>query len=335
MHAMVENVYETRAPNGSPVCIPAVVDERDDVYRDLQTDAQIKAYYRANGYVVVRGLIPRELCGEVLESFEKEVKPYSGYIYRQATANPEKHVFTDHGYVRNSILNVQDLNSSLFPEFKRMGLAAITHERLQRKAAVLLGEPGKLVQSMFFEGNSATWPHQDTYYLDSERLGAMTGAWIAVEDIAPGAGRFFVYPGSHKIDMDKNGGNFDIAFNHDRYKKLVVDIIDAHALPIHAPALSAGDVLFWSAKTIHGSLETTQPERSRASLTAHLIPGSHRFMQFQTRVKPLRLSPVNGMQVHQPKPQDRLMNRIVLGLETRFPRAYQTAKKLAVKAVTR
>jgi hypothetical protein len=47
--------------------------------------------------------------------------------------------------------------------------------------------PGKLVQSMYFEGNPATWAHQDTYYLDSEHTGAMTAAWFAVEDIKPGA----------------------------------------------------------------------------------------------------------------------------------------------------
>jgi phytanoyl-CoA hydroxylase len=34
----------------------------------------------------------------------------------------------------------------------------------------------------------------------------MTAAWIAVEDIDEGAGRFFIYPGSHRIDLEKNSG---------------------------------------------------------------------------------------------------------------------------------
>ena len=46
---------------------------------------------------------------------------------------------------------------------------------------------------MLFEGNPTTWPHQDTYYLDSERIGGMTAAWIAVEDIKPGAGKARIY----------------------------------------------------------------------------------------------------------------------------------------------
>ena len=50
---------------------------------------------------------------------------------------------------------------------------------------------------MYFDGNPVTWPHQDIYYLDAEEIGRMTSAWVAVEDIAPDAGRFFVYPKSH------------------------------------------------------------------------------------------------------------------------------------------
>jgi ectoine hydroxylase-related dioxygenase (phytanoyl-CoA dioxygenase family) len=46
------------------------------------------------------------------------------------------------------------------------------------------------------KGNPETWAHQDTYCLDAEELGRMTAAWIALEDSHPGAGRFYVYPGS-------------------------------------------------------------------------------------------------------------------------------------------
>src|SRR5262249_6961195 len=155
----------------------------------------------------------------------------------------------------------------------------------------------KVVQSMYFEGNPTTWAHQDTYYLDSADIGRMTAAWIAVEDIKPGAGRFFVYPGSHKIDVARNGGDFDIAFNHDRYKQLVVDLIRRLKLRCHAPALRKGDVLFWAAKTIHGSLETRQPQHSRSSITAHMIPASTDFLQYQTRRRQLRLRVFDGVLV--------------------------------------
>jgi phytanoyl-CoA hydroxylase len=42
----------------------------------------------------VRGLLPRGLCDRATISFEAEVKPFGGFIYRQASANPERHIFT-------------------------------------------------------------------------------------------------------------------------------------------------------------------------------------------------------------------------------------------------
>lgn len=163
----------------------------------------------------------------------------------------------------------------------------------------------------------------------------MTAAWFAMEDIAPGAGRFFVYPKSHLIDMEKNGGNFDIAFNHARYKKLVIDVIRRHGLECRAPALHKGDALFWAAKTIHGSLRTTQPERSRSSITTHYIPDSSRFLQFQSRIRGLSLHSIGGMRVHKPKDLSRPTRRAVFWVETTFPKSFQLAKKVAIKTLTR
>jgi phytanoyl-CoA hydroxylase len=267
--------------------------------------------------------------------FDDEVKPFGGYIYRQASANPERHVLTEHGYMLNSILNVHAVDPRHFPTFRRCGTDLITVAAMQEAVRAILGEPGKIVQSMYFEGNPATWAHQDTYYLDSEKLGLMVGAWIALEDIAPGAGRFFIYPRSHLVDLGLNRGSLSIASNHVGYKQLVLDAIREHGLECRAPALNKGDVLFWSSKTIHGSMSTTQPERSRSSVTAHYIPVSTRFMQYQTRIKPLNISTINGMQVHTPKDLARPVQRLVMGLETRFPTAFTSLKRAAVRVVTR
>jgi len=319
---------------GRKIKIPATAAE-DNTYFTVEQKDEIRRYYEENGYVVVRGLIPRALCGEAMRRFQAEVKPYQGFIYRQTTANPEKHVFTTHGFMLNPILNVQSLDRRKFPRFRETALEVITHANARAVAAALLGEPGKLVQSMYFEGNPSTWAHQDTYYLDAERIGGMTAAWFAVEDIAPGAGRFYVYPKSHLVDMQKNGGNFDVAFNHERYKKLVVDVIQRHGLKCRAPALQQGDVLFWHSKTMHGSLATTQPRHSRSSFTAHYIPDSSRFLQFQSRIRGLALSKIGGIRVHSPKDLNRASRRMMFWVETTFPGAFQAAKKLAIKAVTR
>src|SRR3989442_13798245 len=130
----------------------------------------------------------------------------------------------------NSILNIQDLPMTRFGNFREKGLALLTHPRLQTIVAAILREPGKLVQSMYFEGNPITWPHQDTYYLDAAELGRMTAGWGAGGEIHPGAGRFFIFPGSHKINMVTNRQEFDTAFHPDRSKSLRLTGIREHKL---------------------------------------------------------------------------------------------------------
>ncbi len=320
-------------PTGCTIKIPTTAAE-DSPYFTIKQRDEIRRYYSENGYVVVRHLVPREQCNAALLWFEEEVKPFKGFIYRQTTANPERHVFTEHGFMLNPILNVQSLDRRRFPRFRALGLTILTDPNTQAVVREILGEPGKLVQSMYFQGNPATWAHQDTYYLDAEQIGRMTAGWFAMEDIAPGAGRFFIYPRSHLINMEKNGGDFDVAFHHEQYKKLVIDVIRRHGLECRAPALNQGDALFWSAKTMHGSLETTQPQFSRSSFTAHYIPGSSRFLQFQSRIRGLNVERIHGMDVHKPKDLSKPSRRAALWIETNFPRAFQTVKKIAIKAVT-
>jgi phytanoyl-CoA hydroxylase len=323
--------YTGTCPLGHPLEIPQTVDEASDKYLALRSEEDLRSYYDDNGYVVMRNLVPAGLCNELLQHFKQEVKTYKGFIYRQASANPEKHKFTQSGFMLNSILNLQSVDSQHFPNFRKTGVGILSHPNIQKALNTLMGEPAKLVQSMYFEGNPVTWAHQDCYYLDSERDGAMIGIWLALEDIHPAGGRFYIYPTSHKIDIKKNGGDFDIAFHHDRYKHLVKNIIQDFKLECVAPALRKGDVLFWGGKTIHGSLATFEQQYSRNSITGHYIPDSTRFMQFQSIVKPLKLKNVNGMNMNFPKDLDEAKNKAILKVETTFPKTFQLAKKVAIK----
>ncbi|MPY72055.1 MAG: phytanoyl-CoA dioxygenase family protein [Alphaproteobacteria bacterium] len=308
--------------------------ECDSPYFSAEDGQAFASYYRENGYVVLRNLIPADHCAAVGGWFDVEVKPSTGYIYRQTTANPERHVFSQGGHMMNPILNIQSLDQRCFANFRAAGLTLMTLPALQAAVRQLIGENPTLVQSMFFEGNPVTWAHQDTYYLDGERPGSMVGAWIALEDIDAGAGRFFIYPGSHRLTIQRHSGEIGIAYHHDRYKDLVVDMICLRELECRAPALRRGDVLFWSSRSIHGSLPTTRPECSRRSVTAHFIPESSRLLQFQSRVQRLSLQRICGMPVHMAKDLNRPLNRFLMQVETRFPKSFQALKKMAISRVT-
>ena len=330
-----DQIVHVTGPDGSDIAVP-VDASNDAAYFDADTSsgADIRSYYDENGYVVVRGIVDTTLCDAVNRHFSTEIKRYTGPLYRQTTGNPEENEFSDQGFILNPVLNVQDLPQRLFPEVRRDALAIITHANTQKVVRYLLGEPGLIVQSMAFEGNPATWAHQDSYYLDSTTLGKMTAGWFALEDIAPGAGRFFVYPRSNRVVMKKNSEDIDYAFHHDAYKSAVIETIRSNNLVCRAPALKKGDVLFWHSMTMHGSLETTTPSRSRRSLTAHYVPESTGLLQFQRRERKLRIKSINGLKVHHPKPQDELLNRIVLFLAFRFSGPFRALKRLAIKYVT-
>jgi phytanoyl-CoA hydroxylase len=329
-------MVELGTPRGLKVPVPETPEEDPSPRFDRKEREHIEQYYTQHGYVIVSGLVPPSDCDRLRLLWAREIKPSRGFIYRQATAKAERHVFNEQGWVMNPILNLQSVDPRRYPEFRAHAVDRIlTAPGLIEIFELLLGQRPKIVQSMYFEGNSATWEHQDSYYLDSEHIGTMAAAWIAMEDIVATAGRFFVCPQSHRIDLGRQSYATNIADNHEVYIRSVVQEIVARGLPIHAPCLHKGDVLFWNSWTIHGSLDSRDPVRSRASVTCHAIPESHRFLQLQTRIMKLDLQRVNGVEVHCPKDLARLKNRMVFHLETHYPGAFYMAKRSAIRWLMR
>jgi phytanoyl-CoA hydroxylase len=327
-------MIELQTPRGLPVNVPET--DQEDPSPKFAPD-ELKAavnYYAETGYAVIRAVIEPAACERLKELWAKEVKPSNSFIYRQATAKAERHVFNDKGWVMNPILNLQSVDPREFPEFRSHGIEMLlANPRLVNVLREFLMDDPIIVQSMYFEGNSATWEHQDTYYLDSENIGSMVAAWVALEDIAATAGRFFVCAGSHRMDMGLQDWSTNIADHHDDYIESVVRTIREQRLEIRAPKLNQGDVLLWNARTIHGSLNSQDPDRTRQSVTLHAIPSSHRFLQLQNRIVPLQIRQVNGVLIHHPKDLATPQARAVMFLESKFPRPFYALKQLGVRAL--
>lgn len=319
------------SPTGTNIDIPVSYDPLTDIYAQLKGPERIRQFYIDNGYVIQRGLIPAELCDGVRRAFKNEVKSNNGFFYRQASGLAEKHKFTDNHFMLNAVMNIQDLDQMAFGTFQYLGLKILTHPNIRSVLSMLIQGEALVAQTMYFEGNPVTWPHQDKEYLDANQPGAMVAAWVAVEDIHPGAGRFYVYPKSHKIDIEKLGRNLNIILDRDAYVQLVIDTINKNGLECVAPALKKGDVLFWHGKTIHGSLTTTQPAFSRSSFTAHYMPLSRTLLQLQVRQKKLKLRDVDGMKVNFPKDQNQFTNKVIFKIETTFPKLFKKIKAGAIR----
>lgn len=261
--------------------------------------------YEEFGYVIVRKLIEPSHCDELVTAFRREVKPFSEPLLRQASARPGPHLFTPDGFVANALLSVQDLVEPCFLQFRTRAIDVMAGHKTQAIIRALLQEPSLLVESMYFESTLAGVPlHADGDYMDADVPG-MLGAWFALEDIAPLAGRLVLVPRSHRLG--EGAGEAAAAYHDFRTKQARTSatvssdmrtnikrrleeaellhraILDS-GLSLVAPMLEKGDAIFWSAGLIHGSLPPESRDQSRNSLTAHYIANSRALMVHGQRV---------------------------------------------------
>ena len=236
----------------------------------------------------------------------------------------------------NPILNLQSLNPNLFSDLRQAAENEVfSNHSICKGLKSILGEKPKIVQSMYFEGNSATWEHQDSYYLDSEKIGAMTAGWLALEEIKADAGRFFICPKTHEIDLGRQNIQNNIADNHDKYIEKVVSIIKSKNMPVKAPYMAAGDVLFWNSWTIHGSIDSQSKTFSRSSITMHAIPETHKFLQFHSRTIDVPTDDLGSSLIYRPKDQSKLKNKLILKIESYFPNIFYWFKNRAIKSLVK
>lgn len=241
----------------------------------------IRDAFAREGYIIVRGLVPPALCAGSRDAFVRHVRPSGNWFHRHKSGAYERHVINADGNMQYPIMNIQDLNGRRFRPFRQAGLDVLTHPNVQAITALLFGEPGKLLHTMYFDANQATWAHRDSHYIDSEQTGSMLGVWVAVDDIHPGAGRFYVHARTHTAATPLEWGVDGLEPNSDEYKARIVQFLQESGFPRIAPLLRRGDAVVFSGLTIHGSLETSVPGHPRRCLTSHWIPGSHDYRWFR------------------------------------------------------
>jgi phytanoyl-CoA hydroxylase len=230
-------------------------------YRDL---------YAENGYVIVPGLIPAHHIDRILYLYEKDIRTSRRKFFRQNTSKYEKNRFTPQGHVVQSYLDIH--NYRQYPQFRRAALDLYFCQDMTDALSSVTGYSShNLMQSMLFEANSPTPPHQDWWYSDSVPQGNLVGSWIALEDIHEDAGRFFVLTGTQRVELH------DDNLPHSAWIARMRQFMDTHQELIRVPALRKGDVLFWNSGLIHGALAGKNDQHSRRSLTAHFMPSSMTF----------------------------------------------------------
>ena len=310
------------------VNVPENIAEDKSTRFTIEDIKKAKNYYDENGYVIFSKCVEPVSCDFLRNLWDKSIKQYNGKIYRQTTGKAEKNIFNENKWIMNPILNIQSLNPKLFKNFREdVEQTIFKNKNICSILSNFFNKKPKIIQSMYFEGNSITGEHQDTYYFDSEKIGILTAAWIALEEIKADAGRFFICPGSHKIDIKKMKYYDRILSSHDLYIDELISICNQNNLTLKAPFMDKGDVLFWNSKTLHGSLNSQSKKYSRSSMTLHAIPENHKFLHWHKHYIDTPVDDLGDSLIYRRKDQKLIKNRIVFMFESYFPNLFYLLKK--------
>ena len=279
------------------VCVPENKEEnKSPTFSGNSQWKEAFNYYKNNGYVIINNILKEEEVNKLVNGWEKEVKNYKGYLIRQSSNIPQKNIFNEKNWVMNSLQHIQNLPYKEFPEFTSSFFNYICENK---KLAELIrnfvnGKP-RLVQSMFFEGNTSTAAHYDSYYLDDEIIGRMAACWIALEDIDWNAGRFFVCPKSH---LDKEFHNSQINNKENNFIANNYELIKNKNYEVRAPFLRKGEILIWNSLTIHGALPDFEPKNSRKSITVHFTRTNTKFRKSRNILMDLNVEKKGYIDIH-------------------------------------
>lgn len=236
--------------------------------------------WREDGFVVARGLIRDGLVDALISEFRSEIVPSQQPLMRQPRfareAGPRAfphaymalHELTPSGFVKQGLKDPHAL--ARHPSVSGLCLRILCGSEMQQLLAACDERYGtySMYQSMLFDANPGTEPHQDSYYIDSEPRGALAGIWIALEDIDERAGRFFLVKGSHR-SMEVVGA---AGMKNADYLREVSSRIGAHQADIVTPSLRKGDAILWRGDLVHGAHDVADERYSRKSITAHYVP---------------------------------------------------------------
>ncbi len=214
-----------------------------------------KAFYDANGYVVVKGLFSQEEAAFYREHFmalrAQGAKPGDMASQTQKADDPLQ------SFPRMIHMHRWD------DETRRW----LLDSRLNDCLSSFLETAPVAVQTMLYfkpAGARGQALHQDNFYLRA-KPGTCMAAWMALEAIDEENGCMQVVPGSHRWPMlctteaDTSASFTDVT----------VPIPDGvEAVPV---VMEAGDVLFFNGSLVHGSFPNVSKSRFRRALIGHYV----------------------------------------------------------------
>ncbi len=223
--------------------------------------AAIAEAFARDGYYHARGVFDPAALAELERDFDRIVAQISGTGEetngRWGGAEVERL-----GAAKTVVTHTHNVQ-----QFSARWLAALQDPRFLSVATAILGPDVVLHHSKLFQKpaeNGAPFPmHQDWGYFPSVKDTMIAGI-IHVSDASDEMGCLRVYPGSHRL------GRLDDAMG--KGERLLAEYPIERATPVES---EAGDVVFFSYFTIHGSMPN-RSDRTRKTVLVQMLAGDDR-----------------------------------------------------------
>jgi SAM-dependent methyltransferase/ectoine hydroxylase-related dioxygenase (phytanoyl-CoA dioxygenase family) len=243
-----------------------------------ERQAEQLTHWISQGYVVLKGA----LSSDLLDRAEEEIdRAYRGEISELLFECPELALgeipFDDR--IPQHPAKALDLHW-LSPIIRELIFAPDLRCFLE----LLFERPVLATQSLSFLRGSAQAHHLDTLYVAYSLPMQFAASWIALEDVAAGAGELSYYAGSHKLPehlfldeyksirelmrMQRDSSLQQMVW---RYEASLPELARAHEMSQQTFVAKRGDILVWHAGLVHGGMPISQ-ERTRKSVVTHYCP---------------------------------------------------------------
>lgn len=139
----------------------------------------------------------------------------------------------------------------------------------------LYGRAAFPFQTLNFPVSTQQAVHSDSVHFSSLPERFMCGVWLAMEDVAAGAGPLFYVRGSHRWPIVTNamigrrGFGQELNSAQDPFAEAWNALTRAHGTPEEPFLARKGQALIWSANLLHGGSPQTDPTLTRWSQVTH------------------------------------------------------------------